>query len=71
MLSIFNALAETKEEKSEYLKFKKDHETGKLKYSEFKPRFAELIADYFADFRKKHAELSKNPDYVKKISEGR
>jgi tryptophanyl-tRNA synthetase len=67
LLSIFNAFTETKEEKSEYLKFKKDYEAGKLKYAEFKPRLAELIANYFADFRKKHAELSRNPDYVKKV----
>ena len=67
LLSIFNALAETKEEKIEYMNYKKDHEAGKLKYSEFKPRLAELIINYFADYRQKRAELSKNPDYVKKI----
>jgi len=33
LLSIFNALAETKEEKTEYVNYKKDHEAGKLKYS--------------------------------------
>ncbi len=67
LLSIFNALAETKEEKTEYINYKKDHEAGKLKYSEFKPRLAELIINYFADYRKKHIELSKNPEYIKKI----
>jgi len=67
LLSIFNALAETKEEKTEYLNYKKAHEAGKLKYSEFKPRLAELIINYFADYRKKRAELSKNPEYIKKI----
>jgi len=67
LLSIFNALAETKEEKTEYANYKKDHEAGKLKYSEFKPRLAELIINYFADYRKKRAELSKNPEYIKKI----
>lgn len=67
LLSIFRAFAETKSEKSEYEKFEKDHKAGKLKYSEFKPRLAELIANYFAGFRKKHAELSKNPAYVKKV----
>src|SRR3989344_3055790 len=71
LLLIFNALAETKEEKTEYLDYKKAHKAGKLKYSEFKPRLAELIVDYFADFRKKHQEFSKNLGYVKKVlSEG-
>ncbi|MCX6813987.1 MAG: tryptophan--tRNA ligase, partial [Candidatus Azambacteria bacterium] len=67
LLSIFNILAETKEEKTEYMNYKKDHEVGKLKYSEFKPRLAELIINYFANYRQKRAELSKNPDYVKNI----
>jgi len=67
LLSIFNALAETKEEKTEYVNYKKDHEAVKLKYSEFKPRLAELIINYFADYRKKRAELSKNPNFVKKV----
>ena len=67
LLSIFNALTETKEGKTEYLNYKKAHEAGKLKYSEFKPRLAELIVNYFAAYRQKRAELSKNPEYVKKI----
>ncbi len=67
LLSIFNAFAETKEKKSEYINYKKDHEAGELKYSEFKPRLAELITNYFADYHKKRAELSKNPEYIKKI----
>lgn len=67
LLSIFNALAETKEEKTEYVNYKKDHKAGKLKYSEFKPRLAELIINYFADYRQKRAELSKNPEYIKKV----
>ncbi len=69
LLSIFNAFAETKEEKSEYVNYKKDHEAEKLKYSEFKPRLAELIINYFADYRKKRAEFSKNPNFVKKVLE--
>ncbi len=69
LLSIFNAFAETKEEKTEYLNYKKAHEAGKLKYSEFKPRLADLISNYFADYREKRAELSKNPNFVKKILE--
>ncbi len=69
LLSIFNAFAETKEEKTEYMNYKKDHGAGKLKYSEFKPRLADLIINYFADYREKRAELSKNPDYIKKVLE--
>ena len=67
LLSIFKSFTKTKSEKSEYEKFKKDHDIGKLKYAEFKPRLAELIADHFSKYRKKHAELSKNPTYVKKV----
>jgi len=67
LLSIFNAFAETKDEKSEYTNYKREHESGKLKYAEFKPRLAELIADYFADYREKRVELSKNPEYVKNV----
>ena len=67
LLLIFNALAKTEKEKTEYVNYKKDHETGQLKYSQFKPRLAELIINYFADYRKKRAELSKNPEYVKKV----
>ena len=69
LLSIFNALAETKEEKTEYAIYKKAHEDGALKYAEFKPALAKLIGNYFADYREKRAELSKNPEYVKKVLE--
>ena len=67
LLSIFSAFAETKEEKSEYTNYKRYHEDGTLKYAEFKPALAELIANYFADYREKRVELSKNPDYIKKV----
>ena len=67
LLAIFNAFAETKEEKSEYTNYKRYHEDGTLKYAEFKPALAELIANYFADYREKRVELSKNPDYIKKV----
>lgn len=69
LLSIFNAFVKTESEKKEYDNFKNDHETGELKYSELKPRLAELIAGYFADYRKKRAELSENPKLVKEILE--
>jgi len=67
LLSIFSAFAETKEEKSEYTNYKRYHEDGTLKYAEFKPALVELIANYFVDYRKKRAELSENPDYIKKV----
>jgi len=67
LLAIFNAFAETKEEKSDYSNYKRYHEDGTLKYAEFKPALAELIANYFADYRKKRAEFSENPDYIKKV----
>ncbi|MBI2446646.1 MAG: tryptophan--tRNA ligase [Parcubacteria group bacterium] len=67
LLSIFKAFSETKSEKSEYEKFKNNHNTGELKYAEFKPRLSELVANNFSEYRKKHAELSKNKKYVKKI----
>ena len=71
LLSMFKAFAETNSEKSEYEKFKNDHNAGELKYSEFKPRLSELIADNFSQYRKKHSEFSKNPGYVKKaLAEG-
>jgi len=67
LLALFNSFAQTKEEKSEYSNYKRYHEEGTLKYAEFKPALAELIANYFADYRQKRAELSENPDYVKKV----
>jgi len=67
LLLIFDAFAETKDEKAAYAKFKEEHNAGKLKYSEFKPRLAELIINHFADYRKKYSEISKNPEYVKKV----
>lgn len=67
LLSIFKSFAVTREEKAEYEQFNKDHNAGKLMYSKFKPRLAELIANYFADYRKKYGELVKNPDYVIRV----
>lgn len=67
LLAIFNAFTKTKDEKSEYTNYKRYHESGTLKYAEFKPRVAELIANYFADYRQKYAEFSKNPEYIKKV----
>lgn len=67
LLSIFGAFARTKEEKDEFEKFRKDHNSGKLKYFEFKPKLSRLVSDYFADFREKHAQLAKNRQYVKTV----
>lgn len=69
LLSIFKSFAITREQNSEYEQFKKDHNAGKLRYAEFKPRLAGLIANYFADYRKKRAELDKDPDYVRRVLE--
>ncbi len=69
LLSIFKSFAATREEKAEYEQFNKDHSAGKLMYSKFKPRLAELIAGYFAEYRKNHENLAKDPDYVKKMLE--
>ncbi|MDP2638940.1 MAG: tryptophan--tRNA ligase [Candidatus Azambacteria bacterium] len=67
LLAIFEAFAETKDEKSEYSNYKRHHKEGTLKYAEFKPALAELIANHFADYRAKRAELSKNSDHIKEI----
>ena len=67
LLEIFNAFAETKEQKSEYSNYKRYHEEGTLKYAEFKPALAKLIANHFADYRAKRAELLENPDFVKNV----
>jgi tryptophanyl-tRNA synthetase len=40
---------------------------GGTGYSEAKKRLAELLTEYFRPFRKKRAELEKNPDYVRKV----
>lgn len=69
LLAIFKALAETESQKLEYIKFKKDHDSNKLKYADFKPRLAELISDNFSEYREKRAELLEKPDYVKKVLE--
>lgn len=67
LLEIFNAFAETKDEQSEYSNYKRYHGEGTLKYAEFKPALAELIANHFTDYRVKRTELSKNPDYIRKV----
>lgn len=40
---------------------------GGTGYGDVKKRFAELLIEYFAPYRKKRAELEKNTDYVEKV----
>src|SRR3989338_545165 len=40
---------------------------GNIKYSDLKGNLAKLIAHHFAPYRKKRAELEKNPDYVMQV----
>lgn len=42
-------------------------DTGELQFSEFKPMLAKLIADHFADFRTRRAELIKDKAYVDSV----
>jgi len=43
------------------------YHTGGIGYSDAKKRLAELAIEYFRPYRKKRAELEKNPDYVRKV----
>ena len=49
--------------------WKEAAEYGTLKFSEFKPALAEIIADHFAPFRKRRAELAAKPKEVEAIVE--
>lgn len=40
---------------------------GNIKYSDLKGNLAKLIAHHFGPYRKKRAELEKNPDYVTRV----
>lgn len=42
-------------------------EDGSLKFSEFKPALAKIIADHFAPYREKRAKLEKDSDYVQNV----
>lgn len=48
----------------QYKKFMAAHKAGSLRYSELKPAVADAIASSFAPFRKRVAELEKNPNKV-------
>ncbi|MFA5070422.1 MAG: tryptophan--tRNA ligase [Patescibacteria group bacterium] len=50
-----------------YMKFEKEEQEKKIKYSELKQQLAQDIIDFFADFRKKRAALK--TEEVKKILE--
>lgn len=42
-------------------------ETGEVKFAEFKPALAEIIADHFAHFRTRRAELVADPSFVDQV----
>ena len=50
-------------------KFTAAKKSGDIRYSDLKTELAETITDYFADFRKKKAQLLKNPDELNAILE--
>ncbi|TAN33410.1 tryptophan--tRNA ligase [Patescibacteria group bacterium] len=52
---------------SSYERFVKAEKDGTIRYGELKDELAKAIANYFADFRAKRAELLKNPAKLDKI----
>jgi tryptophanyl-tRNA synthetase len=42
-------------------------ESGELQFSEFKPALASLLANHFAAFRARRAELLQDPNYVDEV----
>ncbi len=60
LLKEFGSGADVKKMESAY-------ESGGLKYVELKDLIAERVAKHFADFRKKRAQLLKNPAKIRKI----
>lgn len=60
LFTILFALADTAEQE----RWSAAAEAGKLKFSEFKPALAKLIADHFAPFRTRRTELVKDHQYV-------
>lgn len=53
--------------KEEYEKFRKTQDNKTIKYSELKETLAQVISQYFADFRKRRKEWSRKPKEIKKI----
>jgi tryptophanyl-tRNA synthetase len=51
----------------ELAEWENKYRKGGTGYGETKKRLAELLIDYFKPYRKKRAELEKNPDYVRKV----
>lgn len=52
-------------------KYQAEHKSGEIRFSDLKTDLSTAISDYFADFRKRKAELLDNPDELAKIlSEG-
>ncbi|HLD60911.1 MAG TPA: tryptophan--tRNA ligase [Patescibacteria group bacterium] len=54
-------------DKKTYSDFVKAEKDGTIRYGDLKTVLAEAIGNYFADFRKKRAELLKNPKQLEKI----
>ncbi|MBU1118510.1 tryptophan--tRNA ligase [Patescibacteria group bacterium] len=66
--NLFTLLAEFSKP-STFAEFQDAHNKGDLKYSDLKETLAKDIADYFAPFREKRAELLENPKKVDDILE--
>lgn len=56
-------------DKKTYQQFANAEKDGTIRYGELKTALAEAISDYFADFRKKRAELLTNPAEIERILE--
>lgn len=61
------ALLEQFAQKEACARFEKEHAAGTIRYSELKEALAESIATYFAEFRKRRAELLEKPAPIKNI----
>lgn len=52
---------------SDYAAMVTDHERGGVGYGDFKKRLLQGVADYFAPFREKRAEIVADPKYVDRV----
>lgn len=53
--------------KSEAMTWEHEAQNGTMKFSEFKPALAKVMADHFAPFRERRAKLMKDKDYVNTV----
>lgn len=60
-------LLENFADKGIFAKFRQERQAGTIKYSQMKETLAQAIADHFADFRVKRAELEKDPKKIDQI----